>query len=183
MKKNYGLALMMLGFVLVCGACRKTSGKATENADYYLKFKFDGVDKTMINPHGGINISGAVPGAAIYGSFAGDTAKESSILILDSLPISTGKTYQCILVLADGKNAVPQALFNYYDEHNTSYYATYTGYITGPDPELAINVRLSEITSGHLKGSFDATVKKYYDKPPYVLHQLTDGEFNLKRDY
>src|ERR1700750_1034993 len=106
MKKRLYCKLIILLLPLFVYACKKTdnTNAAATNGDYYLKFKFDGVDKSMIKPHGGINLAGAVAGSSIYGRFAGDTAKESSILILDSIPINTSKTYKCILVMANGKN-------------------------------------------------------------------------------
>ncbi len=183
--KNILLFILLLAAItLTFGSCKKTDDSSGAGGSYYVKFKFDGTAKNLTSAHGGItNGAGNVYGAAIYGKFSNDTAKESNILILDSLPMNTTKTYRCILVKANGTNEVPQALFNYYDEHNRTYVATYT-YITGAlRPDLEINVKFSEITQSYMKGTFDAKVQLYKEKGPIVLHPITEGEFYIKRDY
>jgi len=184
MKNVHLLILLLAGFALTFNSCKKAANNAGTDGNYYVKFKFDGTTKTLTSAHGGINNGGGgVYGAAIYGKFSNDGAKESNIMILDSLPMNTTKTYRCILVKANGTNAVPQALFSYYDEHNATYVATYLGYITGPHPDQEINVKFSQITQTYMKGTFDAHVELYGEKQPYVIHPITDGEFYIKRDY
>lgn len=184
MKNITHLTIILLAFTLAFSACKKADNASGTNGNYYVKFKFDGIAKTLTSAHGGItNGEGGVYGAAIYGKFSNDSAKESNILILDSLPMNTTKTYRCILVKANGTNDVPQALFTYYDEHNARYVATYLGYITGPHPDQQINVKFSEITQTYMKGSFAANAELYGEKQPYVLHPITEGEFYIKRDY
>jgi hypothetical protein len=179
MKNTNKLILILLLFSVALYSCKKSSNNKNDDTDdgYYIKYKLDGVDKNLVQAHGGITSSGSVNGANLYGRFSGDTAKESSILILDSIPINTNKTYKCTTVLVNGKNTVAQTSFTYYDEQNTRYFAVYTG------PGLEINVKFSEITSSHIKGTFTAVIRQYYDKQPYHFYQLTEGEFNLKRDY
>jgi len=173
-----------LAISLTFNSCKKADNSSATNGNYYVKFKFDGTAKTLTSAHGGINNGGGnVYGAVIYGKFSNDSAKESNIMIFDSLAINTTKTYQCILVKANGINDVPQATFLYYDEQNVIYAATYT-YITGPlRPDLQINVKFSEITKTYMKGTFDAKVQLSNEKGPIVLHPITDGEFYIKRDY
>lgn len=183
MKNLHWFLLIVSLLNITLTACKKSDNNSNTSGDYSIKFKLDGTDKTMTGAHGGISLTGTVASAAIYGKFANDTAKESSILILDSLPINTSKTYRCILVKANGKNDVVQTAYTYYDEHNIRYIATYTGYITGPHPDLEINVKFTEITSSHLKGTFDASIERYGEKQPYTVHPITDGQFNIKRDY
>jgi len=163
-------------------ACKKSAESSDASGDYYMKFDFDGVAKTLKNGHGGLTNTSSLCSGGLYARSA-DTAKESTILFLDSLPFTTGKTYKCILVKANGKNDVPQTLFTYYDEHNTQYVVTYFGYNPGPNPAVYINLKFSEITSRYLRGTFDAAVilTPYHESNP--LHQITNGEFYLKRDY
>ena len=184
MKNTLVIILLSAGITLTFSSCKKADNSSGANGNYYVKFKFDGTAKNLTSAHGGItNGEGNVYGASIYGKFSNDSAKVSNILILDSLPMNTTKTYRCILVKANGTNDVPQALFNYYDEHNATYVATYT-YITGPlRPDLEINVKFSEITPTYMKGTFDAKVQLYKAKGPIVIHPITEGEFYIKRDY
>jgi len=182
MTNAYRLTLTTLFFALMVASCKKATENAGAGGEYYIKFNFDGVAKTLKNGHGGLTNTSGVCSGGLYARSA-DTVKESNILLLDSLPFTTGKTYKCILVKANKINDVPQTLLTYYDEHNVHYGATYVGYDPPPQPAEYINLKFSEITSTYLRGTFDAAVVLTPYHTSYPVHQITNGEFYLKRTY
>jgi hypothetical protein len=176
--KWISLLMLYIAFVFLVVVSFWGCKKSVANpgiGDSYMRYKLNGVKKDyngcsaqFLDPVNGIY------GVGIAGASTNDPSNDFSITLFSKTAVSQGAAFGADLVTG---TYFAQAILAYVE--GTKGYGSATTFIT---PSAKVSVKITELGSTYVKGTFSGTL--YSDNGVYttVVYTVTEGEFNAKRN-
>jgi hypothetical protein len=180
--------------IFISSSCKKDDHKnSPDNADYYISFKADGVQKKYTNQaiaSLGYSTQDKLYNSVLQGYQDFNTAGKShiGIIIFDNTDITTGSYHDPQKAANADGNKISKVTISYYDDAGNGYLSMGPMVDENGNPlpgangaTADANVTINKLTSSAVEGTFSGTVFLSTDATFKTRIAITEGKFILKR--